>query len=163
MDAKDSGSVAYAPTGVPVPEAIAGMQATPSSQIPERSIVKRRQGGARLWNNWPPGTPPRSSTSAAVLRPFTARPRLRTLAGMEVRLTPELEAKLDRLASETGREKNEFVLDAMAGYFNELAQVRETLDSCYDDLKSGKVKPMDGEEAFQRLMEKTEAPRNRKT
>ncbi|HXJ95717.1 MAG TPA: hypothetical protein VMT20_22990 [Terriglobia bacterium] len=65
---------------------------------------------------------------------------------MEVHLTPELEAQLDRLACETGRAKNELVLDAMAGYFNELVQVRETLDSRYDDLKSGKVKPIPGDE-----------------
>jgi len=75
-------------------------------------------------------------------------------------LHPNWKPKLDWLASETGREKNEFVLDAMAGYFNELAQVRETLDSRYDELLSGKVKPMDGEEAFQRLIEETEVPRN---
>jgi len=40
------------------------------------------------------------------------------------------------------------VEDAMAGYFEELAQVRETLDSRYDDIKSGKVKLISGEEAF---------------
>ena len=35
----------------------------------------------------------------------------------------------------------------MAGYLQELAQVRETLDSRYDDFKSGDVEPVDGEEA----------------
>ena len=34
----------------------------------------------------------------------------------------------------------------MAGYFEEVLQIRETLDSRYDDLKSGRVKPIDGEE-----------------
>jgi predicted transcriptional regulator len=81
---------------------------------------------------------------------------------MEVHLTPELEAKLDRLASETGRSKNDFVLDAIAGYFQELAQIRETLDSRYDDLERGRVQPIDGEEAFERLMQKTTVPRDRK-
>ena len=47
----------------------------------------------------------------------------------------------------------------MAGYFEELAQVRETLDSRYDDIKSGKVKLISGEEAFARLMEGIEARR----
>ena len=51
--------------------------------------------------------------------------------------------------------------DTIAGYFDELAGVRETLDSRYDDLKSGKVKPIDGEEAFARLKAKTEAERHR--
>jgi len=53
----------------------------------------------------------------------------------------------------------ELVEDAMAGYFEELAQVRETLDSRYDDIKSGKVKLISGEEAFARLMEGIEARR----
>ena len=81
---------------------------------------------------------------------------------MEIHLTPELQAKLDRLASETGREKNEFVLDAMAGYFDELAQVRETLDSRYDDLKSGKVKPIPGDEIEAYFAAKSAAHRSRR-
>jgi hypothetical protein len=40
-------------------------------------------------------------------------------------------------------------------------RAREMLDSRYDDLKSGRVKPIDGEEAFARLKEKTEAQRRR--
>ena len=44
----------------------------------------------------------------------------------------------------------------MAGYLQELAQVRETLDGRYDDLKSGRVKPVDGEEAFAHLRRKSE-------
>jgi hypothetical protein len=34
----------------------------------------------------------------------------------------------------------------MAGYFDELSRTRELLDSRYGDLKSGRVKPIDGEE-----------------
>jgi predicted DNA-binding protein len=79
---------------------------------------------------------------------------------MEVHFTPEVEARLNQLATETGRGKDELVQDAMAGYLDELAQVRKMLDSRYDDIKSGKVKPIDGEEAFARLREKSEARRN---
>jgi len=78
---------------------------------------------------------------------------------MEVHLTPDLEAKLDKLATETGRAKDELVQDAMAGYFQELAQVREMLDSRYDEIKSGRVEPLDGEESFARLREKSKARR----
>jgi hypothetical protein len=39
----------------------------------------------------------------------------------------------------------------MAGYFEELAQTRKMLDSRYDDLKSGRVMPIDGEEFFESL------------
>ena len=79
---------------------------------------------------------------------------------MEVHLSPDLEAKLDQWAAETGRPKEEFVEDALTGYFEELAQVREMLDSRYDDIKSGRVKPIDGEEAFARLREKSQARRS---
>jgi predicted DNA-binding protein len=76
---------------------------------------------------------------------------------MEVHLTPDQEAKLTQLSAETGRAKEELVQDAMAGYLAELSQVRDTLDSRYDDIKSGRTKPIDGEEAFTRLRQKTTA------
>jgi hypothetical protein len=80
---------------------------------------------------------------------------------MEVHFTPEWEAKLAELATTTGRPANDLLQDAMAGYFDELMQAREMLNSRYDDLKSGRVQPIDGEEAFARLREKTEAQRHR--
>ncbi|HXP86322.1 MAG TPA: ribbon-helix-helix protein, CopG family [Bryobacteraceae bacterium] len=86
----------------------------------------------------------------------------RTLKAMEVHFTPDLEAKLDKLATETGRPTGELVEDVIAAYLDELAGVRETLNSRYDDLKSGRVQPIDGEEAFARLKAKTEAQRNRR-
>jgi hypothetical protein len=53
--------------------------------------------------------------------------------------------------AETGRGPGDLIEDAMAGYFDELAQARQMLDSRYDDLKSGRVKPIDGEEFFESL------------
>ena len=55
----------------------------------------------------------------------------------------------------------ELVEDVMAGYFDELAQVRETLDSRYDDIKSGKVKLIPGDEVIARLRERSAAYRRR--
>jgi hypothetical protein len=81
-------------------------------------------------------------------------------SGMEVHFIPDGEAKLNALAMETGRAADEIVQDALAGYFGELDQVCEMLDSRYDDIKSGRVKPTDGEEAFARLRRKSEARRN---
>jgi len=78
---------------------------------------------------------------------------------MEVRLTPDLEAKLNQLSAETGRAKEELVQDAMAGYLSELSQLRTILDARYDDIKSGRTKPIDGEEAFSRLRQKKNDPR----
>ncbi len=80
---------------------------------------------------------------------------------MEVHFKPDLQAKLDELATETGRPTGELVEDVVAGYFDELDRAREMLDSRYDDLKSGRIKPIDGEEAFAGLKAKTEAQRNR--
>jgi len=75
---------------------------------------------------------------------------------MEVQFTPELEKKLNDLAARTGRGAGELVQDAVAGYVDELAGVRGMLDSRYDDLKSGRVKPIDGEEAFVGLRDKSQ-------
>ena len=79
---------------------------------------------------------------------------------MELHLRPETESRIHELAAQTGRPANELVEDAMAGYLQELAQTREMLDSRYDDLKSGRVKPRNGEEAFAGLREKSEARRS---
>ena len=46
----------------------------------------------------------------------------------------------------------------MAGYLR-LSQVRGSLDSRYDDLKSGRIKPIDGEDALAKLRRKSEARR----
>jgi predicted transcriptional regulator len=78
---------------------------------------------------------------------------------MEVHVTPETAKKLNDLATASGRAPEEIVEDALAGYLDHVASVRETLDRRYDDLKSGRVKPIDGEEAFRRLREKSERRR----
>jgi len=70
---------------------------------------------------------------------------------MEVHFSPDVEAKLERLAADTGRPANELLQDALAGYLDELAGTREMLDSRYDALKSGRVKPTSGDEVKARL------------
>jgi len=80
---------------------------------------------------------------------------------MEVHLRPETESRLQELASKTGREPNDLIEDAMAGYLQELAQVRGMLDGRYDDLKSGRVKSVDGEEAFANLRRKSKSDARR--
>ena len=74
---------------------------------------------------------------------------------MEVHLSPQTKSRLQELAAKTGRAPDDLVEDAMAGYLQELVQVREMLDTRYDDLKSGRVKPVDGEGAFARLRQKS--------
>ena len=82
---------------------------------------------------------------------------LRTLTGMELHFTPDIEAKLNALVAETGRAADEFVQDALAGYLEELTDVRAMLDSRYDDIKSGRVKPIDGEAFFESLRQREAA------
>ena len=79
---------------------------------------------------------------------------------MEVHVTDKTAKKLKDLAATSGRAPEDIVEDALAGYFEEVASARKTLDSRYDDLKSGRVKPMDGEEAFRKLREKSERRRS---
>ena len=79
---------------------------------------------------------------------------------MEVHFTPELEKKLNDLAAQSGMSADELVQDAVVGMFDELAGTREMLDRRYDDIKSGKVKLIPGDEAFDRLHQRIEARRN---
>jgi predicted DNA-binding protein len=80
-------------------------------------------------------------------------------SGMEVNLSSETQARLNALATETGRPTDELVEDAISGYFAELAEVRGMLDRRYDEVKNGSVKPIDGEEALARLRRKSEERR----
>jgi hypothetical protein len=79
---------------------------------------------------------------------------------MEVHVTPETAKKLNDLAATSGRAPEDIIEDALAGYLEEVTSVRNTLDSRYDDLKSGQVKRIDGEEAFRKLREKSEHRRS---
>jgi hypothetical protein len=81
---------------------------------------------------------------------------------MEVHLKPDVQAKLDQLTRETGRPSDDLRADAVIGLFDELAYARETLERRYDDLKTGRVHPIDGEEAYRRLMAKTEELRRKR-
>jgi hypothetical protein len=76
---------------------------------------------------------------------------------MEVHFTPDAQAKLDRLAIDTGRPPDELLQDAFLGYFDELTETRRMLDSRYDDLKSGRVKLIGGDEMKARLRARSAA------
>jgi hypothetical protein len=93
------------------------------------------------------------------LRALPRARRSRSLKVMEVRIAPDVEKRRHDLAAQSGRATDDLVQDALAAYLDELAQTRDMLDSRYDDLKSGRAKPIDGEEAFARLKARTEAQR----
>jgi len=75
---------------------------------------------------------------------------------MVVHLKPETESRLQELAATTGRAPEELVEDAMTGYLAELTHVRDLLDRRYDDIKSGRVQPIDGETAFAKLRQESQ-------
>jgi predicted DNA-binding protein len=70
---------------------------------------------------------------------------------MEIHFKPETESRLNELASKSGRPTDELVEDAMAAYLIEVAAARNMLDSRYDEIKGGRVKPVDGETFFEDL------------
>jgi len=87
---------------------------------------------------------------------LTVPDSLSRLANMEVHLRPETESRIQELSAKTGRAPDDLVEDAMAGYLEELSLVRDGLDSRYDDLRSGRIKPIDGEDAVANLRRKSE-------
>lgn len=78
---------------------------------------------------------------------------------MEVQFTHETEKKLKDLAAQSGRGTDDLVEDATAAYIDELLQTRQMLDDRYDDIKSGQVKLIPGEEAFAQLRARSAASR----
>jgi hypothetical protein len=78
---------------------------------------------------------------------------------MEVQFEPDVQAKLEQMARDSGRAAAELVKDAVAGYVDEVAGTSQILNSRYDDIKNGKVELVPGDEVFARLREKSEAHR----
>jgi predicted DNA-binding protein len=78
---------------------------------------------------------------------------------MEVDLSPELEKRLNDLAMQTGRPAAELVRDAVSDLVDELAGTRTLLDRRYDDIKSGKVKLIPGDQIEAYFREKSENAR----
>jgi predicted transcriptional regulator len=79
---------------------------------------------------------------------------------MEVHFTPDVQAKLDQMARDTGRHSDELLEDAVIGLYDDLTFKRDTLNRRYDDLESGRVKAIPGGEVFARLRAKSAARRD---
>lgn len=79
---------------------------------------------------------------------------------MQVRFKPETESRLNELAAKTGRSPADLLEDAMAGYLAELAETRDMLAARYDQIKTGRVKAIDGKQAFANLRRKSKERRS---
>jgi len=65
---------------------------------------------------------------------------------MEVHFTPETEQRIRDLAHLSGgATPDRFVQDVVEGYLDEIAKTRQMLDTRYNDVKSGRVKPISGD------------------
>jgi predicted DNA-binding protein len=80
---------------------------------------------------------------------------------MQVNLNPELAARLRQWTEATGRSPDELVVDAMAGYLDELSRTRQLLDNRYEGIRNGEVQLMDGEDALKKLKDRTQSHRPR--
>src|SRR5579862_3729443 len=99
---------------------------------------------------------PATTYSPTHFHVLTRPMQLSRLSLVEVHLRPETESRIQELSARTGRAPDDLVEDAMAGYLQELSQMRDSLDRRYDDFKSGGVKPIDGEVARTNLLRKSE-------
>ena len=75
-------------------------------------------------------------------------------------MEPELAAKVIQWSEETGQPVAHLVEGAITGYFSEVEELRTTLDRRYDEIVSGKVKGIPGDEA-RRILEERIAARRR--
>jgi predicted DNA-binding protein len=78
---------------------------------------------------------------------------------MSIQLTPEHEARIKELARQTGRDNTEVLGEVIDSYFEELGRINATLDRRHDEIKSGEVQPITGDEVFERLRRKSEQRR----
>jgi predicted DNA-binding protein len=94
--------------------------------------------------------------TAPACKAVARRPIFQYYRHMELHLTAETEKKLKDLAAKTGRKTDAIVEDVMAGYFDEMQHIRETLNGRYDEITSGRVKPVDGDQFFESLRRRKE-------
>jgi len=79
---------------------------------------------------------------------------------LEVHFSPDTEKKLKDLAALSGRETaDELVQHVVEGFIDDVAQTRDMLDNRYDDLKSGRVKPISSDEVEAHFLEKSATAR----
>ncbi len=82
---------------------------------------------------------------------------------VEVHITPNTEQRLRRFSEQSGRGTDDLVEDALAGYLDEIFELRQTLNGRYDDLASGRIQAIDGEEFFENLRRREDELLNRRS
>jgi hypothetical protein len=70
-----------------------------------------------------------------------------------------MQTKLEQMARDTGRPSDELMANVVTDFFDDIDSMRVTLDRRYDDLESGRVKLIPGDEVFARLRARSAARR----
>lgn len=78
---------------------------------------------------------------------------------MELRLEPELNAKLKQWSAQTGRPASDLVEDALAAHLAELGELRATLDARHQEVVTGNAHLLDHVDAYRFLKERVRARR----
>jgi hypothetical protein len=81
---------------------------------------------------------------------------------VDLDLSPETEKKLNERAAQRGMTPHKYVLSLLQEHFDELARTEALLDGRYDELKSGAVKPIPGDDVASYFREKSAAMRDLK-
>ena len=78
---------------------------------------------------------------------------------MNMHFTPYVQAGLDELARDTGCSPETLVNDMLTERLSEQAEIRQTLDRRFDDIESGRVALIPGDQVRARMRERSEAHR----
>lgn len=76
---------------------------------------------------------------------------------MEVPFEPVLQRQLEDIAQASGRNATELIQDAVADYVDDLEETRAMLEERYQDVISGRVQGIPGEEVFAKLRARSAA------
>lgn len=78
---------------------------------------------------------------------------------MDMHFTPYVQAGLEELARDTGCSPETLVNDILTERLSEQAEIRQTLDRRFDDIESGPVALIPGNQVRARMRERSEAYR----
>ncbi len=78
---------------------------------------------------------------------------------MEVHFPPEVQARIEQMAQDTGRRSDELIENVVTDFLEDFVFTREALNRRYDDLESGRITAIPGQDVFARIRAKSVARR----
>ena len=80
---------------------------------------------------------------------------------MEVHFPPEVQARIDQMAQDTVRRSDELVENVVTDFLEDFVFTREALNRRYDDLESGRITAIAGQDVFARIRAKSAGRRTK--